>query len=50
MQKARKSEAEVAVTPGPNCIKSEVEGQLGILLEEIERWWTKLKIGENPYF
>jgi len=30
LQKARKSGAEVEVTPGPNCIKSEVEGQLGI--------------------
>jgi hypothetical protein len=48
MQKACKSGAEVEVTPGPNCIKSEVEGQLGILLEEIESWRTKLKIGENP--
>jgi hypothetical protein len=48
LQKVRQSGAEVEVTPGPNCIKSEVEGQLGILLEEIESWRTKLKIGENP--
>jgi hypothetical protein len=48
MQKARKSGSDVEVRPRPNCIKSEVEGQLGILLEEIERWRTKLKIGENP--
>jgi len=48
MQKARKSGSDIEVRLGPNCIKSEVEGQLGILLEEIERWRTKLKIGENP--
>jgi hypothetical protein len=48
LQKARKSGAEVEVTPGPNCIKSKVYGQLRILLKEIESWRTKLKIGENP--
>jgi hypothetical protein len=48
MQKAHKFDAEVEVTPGPNCIKSKVQGQLGILLKEIESWRTKLKIGKNP--
>jgi hypothetical protein len=48
MQKTRKFGAEVEVTRGPNCIKSKVYGQLGILLKEIESWRAKLKIGKNP--
>jgi hypothetical protein len=48
LQKARKSGAEVKVTPGPKCIKSKVYGQLGILLKAIESWRIKLKISKNP--
>jgi PDZ domain-containing secreted protein len=48
LQKARKSGAEVEVTPGSNCIKSKVHGQLGILLKAIESWRTKLKISKKP--
>jgi hypothetical protein len=50
LQKARKSGAEVEVTPGSNCIKSKVHGQLGILLKAIESWRTKLKFSKKPYF
>jgi hypothetical protein len=36
MQKARKYGAEVEVPQGPNCIKSNVYGQLGVQLKQIE--------------
>jgi hypothetical protein len=48
LQKARKYRAEVEVLQGPNCIKSKVQGQLGVQLKAIERWRTKLKINLNP--
>ena len=48
LQKLCKSEADVEVPQGPNCIKSKVQGQLRVQLKPIKSWKTKLKINKNP--
>lgn len=46
-KKESNSKVKIEVFQGLNCIKSKIQGQLGVQLTYIERWMTKLNCGKK---
>ena len=48
MKKTRNSGIKWKFSRGLNCTKTEVLGQLGVQLNTIDKWRSKLNFDQNP--